>query len=547
MGTVRRPVLLLLCAAAVSLPAAQSEAAGAAAAPPAKQHRIDVRLKSGSGELFDRVTKRRFVARGSNYVRLNAAGHATFNVGAYSKSRSEVALSRMQALGFNTARVFLASECATGCIGAPGGGISRAYVRNLADFLQRAKRHRIFVVLTTGFLPAGYSSLIVDSPLVDDVNLIPLTPGGIRAYQMFWRDVVLELRRQRAALDDVLAYDIFNELAFVLDHAPFTLASGVLHAPSGTAYDLSDTGAKERLLGEGMVSFVNRVRAAIRKVDPTALVSASYFQPRVPNPNRFGDTRDLRTAPVIASSALDLVDLHAYPGLELSLPQYMQNFGVEGSIRKPLLMGELGAFREAYPDSADAAAALVDWQAASCSYGFDGWLVWTWDTDEQPELWNGLSQGGAIAAALAPRNRPDPCAPPPGPRDLALGKPVIASAQAAGPAANAVDGNSGTIWNAGADPPQWIEVDLGAPVTVARVRLRVAQFPAQGATVHRVYTRGPGPGDPLVLRRELSGTTSDGEVLDVSAGGPWGNVRYVRIETIASPSWAAWREIEVLG
>jgi diguanylate cyclase (GGDEF)-like protein len=76
----------------------------------------------------------------------------------------------------------------------------------------------------------------------------------------------------------------------------------------------------------------------------------------------------------------------------------------------------------------DAASALAAWQAASCRYGIDGWLVWTWDTDEQPELWNAQSGGGAIASALAPRLHPNPCKAPPGSMNLALGKPVTASA-----------------------------------------------------------------------------------------------------------------------
>jgi len=51
----------------------------------------------------------------------------------------------------------------------------------------------------------------------------------------------------------------------------------------------------------------------------------------------------------------------------------------------------------------------------SCAYNFKGWLLWTWDTDEQPELWNGQSNGqssgGAINLKLAPASRPNPCSP----------------------------------------------------------------------------------------------------------------------------------------
>ncbi len=52
----------------------------------------------------------------------------------------------------------------------------------------------------------------------------------------------------------------------------------------------------------------------------------------------------------------------------------------------------------------------MSWQTDSCRSGFDGWLLWTWDAaSEQPEWWNALDAGGAIADALSPALRPDPC------------------------------------------------------------------------------------------------------------------------------------------
>jgi hypothetical protein len=535
------PVLLVVLSASVLAGAATT----ATKPPKPVKHLVGARVVGGSGELFERRTGRRFVARGANYIRLGPEGHATFTVGRYDGRRAGAALQRMRALGYNAVRVFLGGDCA-GCPGAPGGGISRAYARNVADFLRRAKRAGQLVILTTQWLPASYAGLIGDSPLVDDVNRIYLTDGGIRAYGTFWRDLVVELRRQAAPLEVVLAYDIVNEGAFVVNQPPFTLSTGTLVAPGGARYDLADPAAKERLLGDGLVVFGNRVRALIRKVDPTALVSASFFVPTAPNPTRPGDVRDLRTRPVIERSQLDLVDVHAYPGFDLTLARTLQNFGLDGPTRKPVLIGEMGAFHDPYATAAEAAVALQAWQAASCRYGVDGWLLWTWDTDEQPELWNGRSGGDVIATALARTKRPDPCKAPPGSTNLALGKPATASAAAGGPAANAFDGNVASAWLSEADPPQWIEVDLGQATTVAAVRLVAAQYPAEGATAHRVWTRGGGAGDGYVLRETLSGTTRDGQRLEARSGAPWTNVRYLRVETIQSLSWVAWKEIEVL-
>ena len=83
-----------------------------------------------------------------------------------------------------------------------------------------------------GFLPAGtvYDDLLNrdTSDLVQNVNINYLTGGGIQAWQLFWQDVIKGLRARKAPLDDVLAYDIRNEMAFVADAPPFSLASGRL-------------------------------------------------------------------------------------------------------------------------------------------------------------------------------------------------------------------------------------------------------------------------------------------------------------------------------
>src|SRR5918999_1786927 len=52
---------------------------------------------------------------------------------------------------------------------------------------------------------------------------------------------------------------------------------------------------------------------------------------------------------------------------------------------------------------------------------------------------------------------------------ISQGKPVTASSteSAAYPASAAVDGNTGTRWSSAFSDPQWIQVDLGAPVPLS--------------------------------------------------------------------------------
>jgi hypothetical protein len=129
-------------------------------------------------------------------------------------------------------------------------------------------------------------------------------------------------------------------------------------------------------------------------------------------------------------------------------------------------------------------------------------------------------------------------------RNVARGRAVVASAeQTTTPAKNALDGDPTTLWIAGGFAPQWIEIDLGAPTQVEAIRLGVAQTPREGETIHAVLGRSPeGFYHELHVFR---GRTTDGELLEYVPPTPWADVRYLRIETRASPSWVAWREVEV--
>jgi len=153
-----------------------------------------------------------------------------------------------------------------------------------------------------------------------------------------------------------------------------------------------------------------------------------------------------------------------------------------------------------------------------------------------------------------PTARPSPQAPPVGATtgqptalssNLAQGMPASASQSTSDqPPVFAFDGRADTVWSAGGHPTQWIEVDLGAAFALDRVSLRTAQSPA-GATTHRVWGRARD--EPLRRLGEFKSETSDDQLLELSSAADWPVVRYLRIETTESPSWVAWREIEVYG
>ena len=89
-----------------------------------------------------------------------------------------------------------------------------------------------------------------------------------------------------------------------------------------------------------------------------------------------------------------------------------------------------------------------------------------------------------------------------------------------------------------------VEVDLGAPATITEIRLRTSQSPT-GETMHRVLVRGE-DGDFSVVH-QFSQFTGDGDWLIFEPETPLEDVRILRVETLNSPSWVSWFEIQAFG
>lgn len=88
-----------------------------------------------------------------------------------------------------------------------------------------------------------------------------------------------------------------------------------------------------------------------------------------------------------------------------------------------------------------------------------------------------------LAACAAGQNETPPTQPSldrpvnvstatPPPTNLARNSEVTASAQTQTDLpGNAVDGNAETVWNAGAGPAQWIQINLGTAAMISSIRL----------------------------------------------------------------------------
>jgi hypothetical protein len=547
-----RPLVAMLTLAVASSvtisPATGAEPVSSAAAP--HEHPIAVRVVDGVGELYDRRTGERFAMRGANYVFRETEGSARppeiFRVGAYDGDRVRRDLARLAEHGYDTVRVFL-DHCDPqddGCIGRlDGPGLNAAYMANVADLLRAAREHSIFVLLTSNDLPdhGGYSeqaNSVAGAHFAGYRNAFYLTPQAIDATRRYWRDIITGLASHGAPLGQVVAWELVNEQWMFEDQPPLSLTSGIVETTTGR-YDMSDPARKRAMVADGIVHYVREAKAEILTHDPGALVTMGFFGPDAA-PGWYTDP-----ASALARADLDFLDFHAYPG-GIDLAPVARTLGVAEHPERPVILGEFGSFRHSAADIEAAAAAVADWQTESCRLGFDGWLYWTY-LGAVPSIsdatWGLVDEDGYLLRLLAPESHRDPCDRIEVERsNNALDARVRASMSTKEDRPRrAVDDDLATAWVAGGHPDQWIRLDLREPIKLAELQLVVSQDPP-GRTTHVIEVQRRGQRGFRTLGR-LRGRTTDGDVLVLRPRRVVRDVVAIRVRTVASPSWVAWREI----
>ncbi len=339
-------------------------------------------------------------------------------------------LEAIAALGFNTVRVWR-NACwggVGGCIGDVSGGLSAPYLDNIVEFMRRAKDLGLVLIFTDDEVPedGGYSQTMRRGccETFSGYNTSFLTEVGIAAERAYLQDFILGLIERGAPLDAILAYQLRNEAFYETNLPPFSRSEGAVTAANGTTYDMADRADRQRMMEEGWLFWSDQLRTAILEVDPTALVTMGFFVQQEPHPARLGDARAVYLERMVRETTLDFLDLHAYPGYDLNFRQHVENFTLIGEGDRLLVMGEFGADKDNYPSAERAASALAAWQAESCNYGFDGWLMWNWSIFD---FWTPTEDAGQVGAALSPNLNPDPCVSSGPGINRALFRPVTAS------------------------------------------------------------------------------------------------------------------------
>ena len=381
------------------------------------------------GGFIVRETGTAFRPVGFNYIRLfneeRTADHDNFSRTGYDAVEHEAMLRRLAAGGFNTVRVFINFQPGEVIDRRDSTELSNVYLDNVSDFLARARKHAVYVMLSMRRHPeiARYRELRGPShSMVTGENQRFLHSGWIRAKTTYLHDFLVELlARDPRALTAVFAIDIQNEVCFYPGHAPFDQTEGIFAAPNGRSYDLATQ--KQELADEGGIHHINMCADAVHKVFPGVLINVNVFTYAAvgrtgPDDFHLDSAAWRNRVPfrplAIARSKADMVDVHFYSG---SLDQYRRDLAsiefdrlkqTASAFGKPLIVGEFGLFKGQFNDDFDAGCRFLrnEWLPA-LRRDWDGWLYWTYDTHEQPRLWNAAHDDYAIFRILADQLKHD--------------------------------------------------------------------------------------------------------------------------------------------
>jgi hypothetical protein len=385
------------------------------------------RIAVHKGHFIKKDTGKIFTPQGFNYIRLRkfpgtpeALWHDTFNPERYNPDETNTLFSHLKENGFNVVRVFIDHLPKQGIVeSVESSHLSKSYMNNVSDFLSRAKDAGIYVILTFPWFPDSPAYHRIDQQKPESKpyhNASFFHPMYIDIKTRYLTDFVKTLKElDPDLLNTIFAWELENETHFCIDEFPFTLNDKNFFFLD-SSYDLTKPGEKQRLADDAVRNWADLCVRAFRKHDKNALVAANVFSFRAVGRSgpvsHFKENSPDRRFPArpltLLKSSIDFLDIHLYAtaDVEDSLKKDLESLEFSlvkkecQKLGKPVIMGEFGAFKERFPDLNDAAKAMQKQARRSRELGFEGWLYWTYDCNEQVRLWNARSEEDVILNAL---------------------------------------------------------------------------------------------------------------------------------------------------
>ena len=413
---------------------------------------VSITVESGQGVFTQNGTL--FTPRAVNFEREDSSGyHNIFDPGAYNARDVSGEMNYIAYSGYNVVRVNLSSTYANTGFSMTTQGIGATWLSNLQNFLETAASDGIQVILATDSLPSNYDTYLGQNTNtqyseIANFNTPILSPGFANGLAQYFADIINGLNHSSpTASTAIMALEVQNEGYILPACAPFTAntctvdAQNTIHASPGPAistievngvtYNMSVDADRQSLVDASTFNLISTVRSKVRAINSTILVSmgaftiwegiapSAYFNGVHAQTSSLGERYPVRPYMIGTYSSADFVDVHVYPGdptpASWSLQAELSSDEITTStyFSKPMLMGEFGVsdISGRYPALADAANVLSTLQTNSCSYGFVGWSLWTWDTGTTPTQsdWNAKQDNGAINGVVSPQARPSIC------------------------------------------------------------------------------------------------------------------------------------------
>ncbi|MDG3443742.1 hypothetical protein [Nitrospirillum amazonense] len=378
---------------------------------------------------FFTATGQPFIPQGVNWVAVSPGTPVTqknisFNPDYYPARRATIhsSLRAMAKDGYTFVRIRLDAGAIAG---KPGTyTLDLAYMGNVVDFVRAAADNGLYVELTGQWLPANYYMLVSrdgfpdpDRKNTSGINQLLLSRGLAYAYGRYIADVLAGIKAaDPQLLSAIFCVDVWNELGFESTDLPFSRETGRYTAEDGSVVDLADPASRQALADRATTRWIDGVISQAKQVAPGILFTASIFPPLdvyrsgyvgvYQRDAKWGDPRQPFRLSAIAASKADFLEIHLYPhtnGGMLDAQMASLEYPA-AAMRKPVVLAETGAFKSEIADIGQVAGTLRGVLRQACSLGLAGWAYWTWDADNQTELWNLQEADGYLEQRLSPHS-----------------------------------------------------------------------------------------------------------------------------------------------